>query len=160
MDWRSAGSELKLIAVCAFYLGANFTAMVIPFVAYLAYHGAVLPRAMLLLSLVDYAIPLVPGKGFWRGWVELTKINAGIASYFGAELVLEGALEREKNYLIVSHPHSLFGIAYGFYAFELYKRFGTITLFTAADVILSLPLLRRECQPNFGGSRHKPVFWV
>mmetsp|Transcript_19428 Transcript_19428/g.58667 ORF Transcript_19428/g.58667 Transcript_19428/m.58667 type:complete len:257 (+) Transcript_19428:234-1004(+) len=70
-------------------------------------------------------------------------MNAGIRSYFGAELIIEGELDKQKNYLIVSHPHGLFGIAYGYYAFELHQRFGTITLFTAADVILSIPLLRR-----------------
>lgn len=140
---RSLAAELKMIAVCAFYLGANFTVAIIPVVAYFAYQGALLPRLLLLLSVFDYAIPLSPGKGFFRRWAELTEMNAGIESYFQSELVIEGELRNDKNYLVVSHPHGLFGIATGYYGFELYRRFGSITLFTAADVILMLPLLRR-----------------
>jgi hypothetical protein len=140
---RTHAAELKMIAVCSFYLGANFTMAIIPVVAYLAYQGALIPRLLLLLSVLDYVVPLTPGKGFFWWWVELTKMNKGIESYFGAELVIEGEFRKDKNYLVVSHPHGLFGIATGYYGFELHRRFGSIPLFTAADVILMLPLLRR-----------------
>jgi hypothetical protein len=59
-----------MVAVCAFYLGANFTVAIIQVVAYFAYQGALLQRLLLLLLVVDYAIPLTPGKGFFRWWVE------------------------------------------------------------------------------------------
>ena len=41
------------------------------------------------------------------------------------------------------HPHGLFGIAHNLYARVLYQKHGIQSLFTGADIIFLMPLLRR-----------------
>ena len=50
---------------------------------------------------------------------------------------------KAKNYLLVYHPHSIFGIAFNVMTMGFYEKFGTIPLFTGADVIFKLPIVRR-----------------
>ena len=131
-----------MIGIFAFYLGCNFVVIVIPAVAYAAWLGDAVSRGLLALALVDYAVPLRPGRP-WVAWCELTRVAEGIRSYFDAECVIEGDFRRDRSHLIVSHPHGLFGAGYGLYAHELRERFGMKPLFTGADVVFMLPLLRR-----------------
>ena len=126
-----------MIGIFAFYLGCNFVVIVIPAVAYAAWLGDAVSRGLLALALVDYAVPLRPGRP-WVAWCELTRVAEGIRSYFDAECVIEGDFRRDRSHLIVSHPHGLFGAGYGLYAHELRERFGMKPLFTGADVVFML----------------------
>lgn len=134
----------RLMAVLAFYLLCNFYIFMLPVGAYYAWRGAWLPRALALLTLFDYLYPLRPGpKGLWVSFAKLTDYCSGLAHYFNAELIVEGTFERERNYLMVYHPHGLFGIAHTLYCRALHETYGTCGLFTGADVIFLMPLLRR-----------------
>lgn len=61
--WRALASELKLVSVCSFYLGANFSLAIIPFIALLAIRGLLLAKLLLSLSLLDFLLPLRVGEG-------------------------------------------------------------------------------------------------
>ena len=56
-------SELKLLCVCGFYLGANFAAFWLPVLLYGAYIGDVVCLALVVVVLVDYAWPLKSRRG-------------------------------------------------------------------------------------------------
>ena len=115
-----------------------------PIVAYFAYHGSLFCRAVLALCALDYLVPLHLGKaGLWVGFARLTNFARGLRSYFNAELIVEGEWKRDKSHLLMYHPHSLFGIAYTLITRYFYETYGTMFLFTGADVIKYLPLLRR-----------------
>lgn len=135
--------EVKMVCMTSFYLGLNFVAIVLPVIAYQAYHGSLLCRGLVVLTLIDYAIPLnLPA--LWLEWCVYCNDVAGKHSYFGAEVIFESEdFPPTKNYLLVYHPHSLFGVAYNCMTSALYDKFGIITLFTGADVLAALPLLRR-----------------
>lgn len=135
--------EIKMFCVLTFYLGLNFMFLILPAVGYLAYKGNIICRGLVVLTLVDYCIPLrLPA--LWLGWCVFCNDCAGKRSYFGAECFFESeAFLPTKNYLLVYHPHSLFGVAYNVMTSALYDKFGIITLFTGADVLAYLPLLRR-----------------
>jgi hypothetical protein len=137
--------NVRLFTVLSFYLFCNLYPFFLPIAAYHAiFSSYILPRALALLTCIDYVYPLRPGpKGLWVWWCQLTKINGGLRSYFGAECVIEGEFKRDKNYLIVYHPHGLFGIAHGLYSEALFDQYGIESLFTGADVIFLMPLLRR-----------------
>ena len=140
----SSLTEVKLHAFCAFYLLANFILFFIPFWLYGAYHGSLVCRALLVLTAIDYLVPLKLGKGgLWVWWCKVTGIADALRSYFNAEVVVEGEWSKERNYLLVYHPHSLFGIGYMLIVEYFYETYGTMFLFTGADVIRFLPLLRR-----------------
>ena len=116
----------------------------LPFVAYGAYRGSYACRAFVALTVVDYVIPLRLGqRGLWVEWCKATSFAKGLRSYFDAELIVEGEWRRDKRYLLMYHPHSLFGIAYTLITRYIYDVYGTLFLFTGADVIKYLPLLRR-----------------
>lgn len=137
-------SRVKLFGILAIYLFCNLYVFFLPIAAYMAWRGDTLPRVLALLTLVDYLYPLRPGpRGLWTSWCKLTDFTGGLYSYFGAECIMEGNFRRDKNYLIVYHPHGLFGIAHGLYSKELYDKYGIESLFTGADVIFLMPLLRR-----------------
>ncbi|KOO33897.1 diacylglycerol o-acyltransferase 1 [Chrysochromulina tobinii] len=143
---KSIAAELFLIFFCIFYLGTNFVIFYIPFWLYFAYQGSLVCRALIALTLVDYCVPLRTGdKGLWVWWCKLTSFAKGFRSYFDADLVVEGKWRQDRNYLLMYHPHSLFGIAYTLitrYIYEVQLP-GCMFLFTGADVIQYLPLLRR-----------------
>ena len=136
-------SELKMFGMLSFYLSLNFVAVLLPVVGYLAFHGSAICRGLVVLTIIDYAIPL-KYPALWLEWCVYCNDVAGKRSYFGAEVIFESeAFPPTKNYLLVYHPHSLFGVAYNAMTSAMYDRFGIITLFAGADVLAALPLLRR-----------------
>ena len=143
---KSIKAELFLCMFCVFYLSMNFVLFFIPFWLYFAYHGSFASRALLAVTMVDYCIPLKTGeRALWVWFCKLTNFARGFRSYFDAELIVEGAWREDKNYLLMYHPHSLFGIGYTLisrYIYEVHLP-GCKFLFTGADVIQYLPLLRR-----------------
>ena len=137
-------AELKVIAFCAFFLWANFIVAFLPLIVYGAYAGSYFCRAYFVVAAIDFAVPLRPGvRGMWPAWCRWTSFADGLCSYFDAELVVEGELKKDKNYLLCYYPHGLFGIGYSLMTKHLYEAYGSITLFTAADVIVYIPILRR-----------------
>ena len=141
---RSFASDLKLIAFCVFYLLANFVVFYVPAISYFAWHGSLVCRALVVLFIADYCVPLRLGRrGIWIEWSKWTNFSKGLRSYFDAELIVEGTWKRDKNHLLMYHPHSLFGIAYTLVTRYFYDVYGTVFLFTGADIIAYLPLLRR-----------------
>jgi len=143
---KSLAAECYLVFFCVFYLCANFILVYIPFWLYFAYHGSFACRMLLAITTIDYCFPLRTGPdGLWVWWAKLTNFSKGFRSYFDAELIVEGKWHEDKNYLLMYHPHSLFGIAYTLitrYVHEVHLP-GCKFLFTGADVIQYLPLLRR-----------------
>ena len=137
-------AQLKLFGVCAFYLGANFTVFAIPALMYLAWHGSRLSQGLVLLTVIDFCIPLRPGgKGQWLWWCKFTSMADGIVAYFDGECIVEGEYRRDTNYLLIYEPHGLFGIGLNLWTKHLYDKYGIIGMFTAADIVFQLPLLRR-----------------
>ena len=136
--------ELKLLCAAGFYLGSNFIIVFVPVVVYLAYSGSLLARCLVLLTIFDYCWPLRQ-PGLWLEWCKFTNDSAGKRSYFGGcECIFEGkSFSKERNYLLVYHPHALFGICYNIITEALYEDRGIIGLFTGANVLEKLPLLRR-----------------
>jgi hypothetical protein len=68
-----------LILVVTFYLFCNLYIFFLPWAAYQAWRGALLPRALALLTCVDYCYPLRPGpKGLWIAWCKWTDYNGGL----------------------------------------------------------------------------------
>lgn len=133
------------IVVCmvsGFYLAANGIALIVPCVLYSAYHGSVFCRALCLLIVVDYCVPLKM-PGLWMGWCRVANDSEAKTKYFPAEVILESEFRKDRNYLVCYHPHSLFGIGYNLFTALLYEKYGIETLFTGADVVQYLPLLRR-----------------
>lgn len=140
---RSFFSELKLCLICGVYLYLNFYIFAIPPLVYYAWQGSLVPRLLVLLTVIDAAIPLRPGpRGRWVAFCKLTSMAEGF-SYFDAECIVEGSYRKDKNYLVVNHPHALFGIAVNLWGKRLVEKYGTMPFFTVADIIFTLPLLRR-----------------
>jgi hypothetical protein len=135
-------NETKLLAVCCFYLLSNFIPIFLPVVAYLAYQGSTVCRAFWAITILDFMIPLKE-PGFWDGWCKATNDVLGKKTYFNAKVVVEGTFEKDRNYLVCYHPHSLFGVGYNIFTTYLWDAYGIRTLFTGADVVLYIPLLRR-----------------
>jgi 2-acylglycerol O-acyltransferase 2 len=67
----------------------------------------------------------------------------GIFSYFRAEVIVEGEYDKDKNYCICYFPHSLFAIGFPLIADYLDRKHGMLLLFTVADVIFQVPIIRR-----------------
>lgn len=138
-SWYEAA---KVLALCTFYLGTNFLPIWLPLLGYLAYNGSWTCRGLWALVLVDYLVPLrMPGL-FWP-WCNLTNDYRGKMSYFNGKVIAEGEFRKDQNYLLCYHPHSLFGIGYNMMTRHLLDKYGIWTLFTGADVVQYLPLLRR-----------------
>ena len=80
----------RLLGVLAFYLFCNLYIFLLPVAVYYSWQGNFVMRALALVTLVDYCWPLRPGpKGMWLLWCKITDYNAGLASYFSTELVME-----------------------------------------------------------------------
>ena len=139
-------TELKVILFCSFFLGANFVVALMPLLGIGAFYGPAVVRyacrAYFALAAIDLVVPLKK-RGMWMEFSRVTNITEGLRSYFKAELVVEGELRKDKNYLLCYYPHGLFGIGYSLMIRHLYEAYGSITYFTAADVIALIPLLRR-----------------
>ena len=135
---------LKLFAMCGFYLLANLFVFAIPAVAFAAWHGAIAAQFAVLLLALDLCLPLRPGpRGMWLWWCKLTSMAEGLVEYMRAECIIEGDFRKETNYLLIYAPHGLFGVGLNLWAKSLYETYGMVGMFTVADVVLSLPLLRR-----------------
>lgn len=128
--------------VSGFYLASNFFAFILPCLFYSAYNGSLLSRAICLLILVDYCIPLKM-PGLWLKWCRFADDSEAKKKYFPAEVIIEADFRKDRNYLVCYHPHSLFGIGYNLFTPVLHEKYGIETLFTGADVVQYLPLLRR-----------------
>lgn len=154
---QGVANQLKFFTVCGFYLGSNLLVVWLPLLVYFAYRGSWLCRLFWLVVIIDYAIPLkLPG--LWLRWCILTDDVAGKRSYFDLEIVQEGELQKDKNYLVGFSPHSLFGIAYNALTKHLYEKYGIIGLFTGAEVVSYLPLLRRAlCWWGYTSVSAKPM---
>merc|ERR1712087_960504 len=99
---KSVISELKLVAFCVFYLSTNFVVFYIPFWLYFAYYGSTICRVLIMLTLLDYIIPLKTGpRGLWYSWCHWTNFSFGLQSYFDAELIVEGECRKDRNYLLM-----------------------------------------------------------
>ena len=78
---RSFASDLKLIAFCVFYLLANFVVFYVPAIAYFAWHGSLVCRALVVLFIADYCVPLRLGRrGIWIEWSKWTNFSKGLRS--------------------------------------------------------------------------------
>merc|ERR1711915_91836 len=51
--------------------------------------------------------------------------------------------EKDKNYLLGYHPHSLFGVVQTVISKKIFEKCGSLMLTTGASVIFKVPLLRR-----------------
>eukprot|EP00403_Amphidinium_massartii_P048890 CAMPEP_0178461992 /NCGR_PEP_ID=MMETSP0689_2-20121128/49598_1 /TAXON_ID=160604 /ORGANISM="Amphidinium massartii, Strain CS-259" /LENGTH=241 /DNA_ID=CAMNT_0020088851 /DNA_START=311 /DNA_END=1035 /DNA_ORIENTATION=- len=56
---------------------------------------------------------------------------------------MEEELEKERNYMMLYHPHSLWGYGFDMVSDLLYKKMGVTALATGADAIFNIPWLRR-----------------
>jgi 1-acyl-sn-glycerol-3-phosphate acyltransferase len=137
--------ELKYILMSAFYLGCNFIPFFLPlFVITELYFKHGLGRITLAIAVLDYLIPLRPGPNGYSKWFSnLCDTRKGVSSYHDAEIVVEGDYQQSKNYLVCYFPHALFGTGGILTHDYVYKKFGMRFLFTGADIIFYIPLLRR-----------------
>lgn len=161
---------LRLFVIWSFYLAANLVLLWLPLVAYLAYEGWWVARFFWIASVVDYLVPLSTPSP-WMKWWRLTDDTVGKEIYFDVQIVCEmqqpkkdsgGTAEGNdkavttdsgwsvsdcfspsRNYLLVYHPHALFGHGYNLVSKHLLLEFGAETLFTGADATKRVPLLRR-----------------
>lgn len=134
----------KVLFFFAYYIGANFVLLLLPLVAYGAYRGSIPCLIAVVIAFIDMVIPLQSGpRGQWLEFCLWTDIRAGLESMFNARVIVEGKYERNKNYCVAYFPHSLFAIGINLIANSLYSMYGSIMLFTAADIIFVLPILRR-----------------
>ena len=130
--------------LCAVYIGCNFAVQILPFLLLGAYSGNIWCRLVISIQILDLVTPLHPGpQGFWRQFSNFSDNTEGMEKYNGLEIHCEGTLEKEKNYLLCYFPHSLYGC--GLFALRRYfsRRYGSNMLFSGADVIFKLPILRR-----------------
>merc|ERR1712086_445499 len=135
-------AQLKFFAVTSFYLGCNFMPMILLLAVYKVFTGSMVGMAILCVCAVDLAIPMkFPGLN--TTWCTWTDESEGKSAYFPAETAIETDFKKDKNYLVCYHPHSLYGVCYNLYASALHHDHGFKPLFTGADVVLYIPILRR-----------------
>jgi len=135
--------QLKFFAVSAFYLGCNFMPAIVLFAIYKVLTGSfVVGIAILFIFACDYLLPM-PIPGINKRWCEMTDESQGKSIYFPAETVIECDFKKDRNYLVCYHPHSLYGIMYNMYTSKLHHEQGFLPLFTGADVVFKIPILRR-----------------
>mmetsp|Transcript_18241 Transcript_18241/g.45607 ORF Transcript_18241/g.45607 Transcript_18241/m.45607 type:complete len:410 (-) Transcript_18241:382-1611(-) len=148
-------SELKMIALCGLYLSLNFVPLAFPFLIY----GALFVESRLcqfvwVLVLLDYAVPLrMPGA--WIDWCRVLDDTVGKKKYFDVEIIDEFSncdrpnLKEDiqsaagSNFFVIYHPHALFGVGHSLFARHLHDLYGVYPLFTGADIVAKIPLLRR-----------------
>jgi len=104
-------AQLKFFAVTSFYLGCNFMPVVLLLALYKVVSGSVFGLAILLVCVIDLAIPL-KFPGFNLKWCEWTDESVGKSSYFPAECVIETDFKRDKNYLVRYNPPSVLSTEY------------------------------------------------
>eukprot|EP00811_Abedinium_folium_P035472 NODE_8261_length_1509_cov_13.118669.p1 GENE.NODE_8261_length_1509_cov_13.118669~~NODE_8261_length_1509_cov_13.118669.p1 ORF type:complete len:334 (+),score=101.61 NODE_8261_length_1509_cov_13.118669:98-1099(+) len=136
--------DLTLVTFTAWYLGMSIAPFFLPGICYLFWNFMLLRTATVLAALVviDYMIPLPHAS---RRAMEATDVSASFRHYFPQDVISEADdfITKERNYLMCYHPHSLFGLA----ILTLQKHFrsvnGTCVLWTAVDIVLMIPFLRR-----------------
>mmetsp|Transcript_38617 Transcript_38617/g.70247 ORF Transcript_38617/g.70247 Transcript_38617/m.70247 type:complete len:330 (+) Transcript_38617:123-1112(+) len=137
-------AELKMHWINFFYVCLNLSPALIPAA------GGVLWKfgsrrsvvSLFALAVADFLIPLKK-DGPWPWWCRLTNTAPGKISYHSAEVILEEPLEKEKNYMMLYHPHSLWAYGFDMAGDLLHKQFGITAVATGADAIFSIPWLRR-----------------
>jgi len=163
------GSTFKLFFIISFYLGSNMILGIAPLLCYIAYDpeqyitkywniygfipgfGYLLVigvRIFCFLAVLDYFIP-IPLPGPSLKWCKFSDDTAAKLHYFPSKVVWEGSnndFNPNRNYLAALHPHGLFGISYNLFLREMWRRHGAFTLFTGADVVMYLPVVRRCLQ--------------
>ena len=113
-SWPTAYHVGKLWAFCAFYVLCNFCIFLFLPWLYCAYHGSRVCQALVVLTVIDYAVPLPKGhRGIWINWCRACSIAQGTSAYFGADLVVESELRCACRAVVdtcVSHSsHALAG---------------------------------------------------
>lgn len=117
-------------------------------------------QIVLAMAVVEVVVeflffPLRPGPGvhgYWPAWCAITECSSGAKEYFQSEIIVEGDeldgkdspyKRKDKNYMLCYIPHSLYAI--GLWEIRRYflDKHGMIMLFTGADIIFRVPLLRR-----------------
>ena len=79
-----------------------------------------------------------------QAFTEKTDVSVGKQRFFDAEVIVETKFEKEKNYIIGQYPHSLYNIGYDITMRKVAEQLpGLEPHFAGADVIFSIPLLRR-----------------
>ena len=135
--------RLKLIFVCAFFVSCNFVPFLIPLILVLSYKHWWC-RIAVAIAIMDLVIPLRPGpKGSWKAFTEWCNITQGIRSYHNAEVIVEGEYRKDKNYLVCYLPHALYPYAFWLIYDTLKERYKIRFMYTGADVLFWVPILRR-----------------
>lgn len=140
----AALAKLKMHCLNFFYVCLNLMPVIMPAGGY-AFWRMGSPRlawSLFGLVLADLAVPLRK-EGPWQSWCRWSLATKGKVSYHKAEVVIEAKLEKAKNYIIVYHPHSLWGYGFDFVFEALYRDFGTTVVSAGADAVFMVPLLRR-----------------
>merc|ERR1719203_2147749 len=91
---------------------------------------------------MDLLIPLKK-DGPWVRFCQWTLAAKGKLSYHMAEVVVEAELEKSRNYLLVYHPHGLWGYGFDMLFDALHEKFGITIVCAGADAVFKVPLLRR-----------------
>mmetsp|Transcript_55649 Transcript_55649/g.65033 ORF Transcript_55649/g.65033 Transcript_55649/m.65033 type:complete len:331 (-) Transcript_55649:19-1011(-) len=142
---KSITNEIKLLCFVGFYITANFIAPLMPLLLY----GAILRdntscQVILALSILDFVIPLYPGpRGKSQPFIRFSSCKDGLVSYFHAEIISECDFDPQKNYSVCYFPHSLFAIVYPLILEFLETKHGISLLFSVADIIFKIPIVRR-----------------
>ena len=93
--------QLKFLAITAFYVGLNAMPLILLGALYLIYTGSMIGIVIVLLCVVDYALPL-PTPGIQQWWCRLTDESEGKCAYFPAEVAIETQFNKHTNYLVTT----------------------------------------------------------
>eukprot|EP00931_Biecheleriopsis_adriatica_P011379 TRINITY_DN112470_c0_g1_i1.p1 TRINITY_DN112470_c0_g1~~TRINITY_DN112470_c0_g1_i1.p1 ORF type:complete len:333 (+),score=43.09 TRINITY_DN112470_c0_g1_i1:83-1081(+) len=138
--------ELKMHCLNLFYVSLNLLPlMVLPgavAIWRLGSRSASIISGMSGLIALEFLVPL-RSNGPWLWWCKFTLATKGKFSYHEAKVQIEAELDKTKNYLLLYHPHSLYGYAFDFLFEAIYKEFGITLVSAGADAVFCVPFLRR-----------------
>ena len=131
--------------LCSVFIALNFSVVILPLAAWGAlFHGSLWCMVILIIGVLEYACPLRPGPdGFWKQFNNFFDNTKGMKSYNDLEVVVEGKFDSKRNYCLCYFPHALYGCGLFVIRRYFYDTYGMWMLFTGADVIFHVPLLRR-----------------
>eukprot|EP00928_Gymnodinium_smaydae_P022701 TRINITY_DN18982_c0_g1_i1.p1 TRINITY_DN18982_c0_g1~~TRINITY_DN18982_c0_g1_i1.p1 ORF type:complete len:348 (-),score=36.60 TRINITY_DN18982_c0_g1_i1:93-1079(-) len=136
--------EFKMHVLNFVYVCLNLSPFLIPAACYTLWRkgGARLACSLGALVALDLLLPLRK-DGPWLWWCKTTLAAAGKLSYHKGVVKIDAKLDSRKNYLLLYHPHALWGYGFDILFDALHKEFGITTMSAGADAVFCVPLLRR-----------------
>jgi len=145
MGTDSFKQEAKTLFIATFYMLLNGIPFIFVSLIFFTWYYAVSMSTILLCIIpfiADFLIPMRSGD-INMTFCRIADDTPGKETYFPLAVRSEFEPKKDTNYLLGYHPHALYGVAMSPISKELWTKFGITAMFTAADIVLYIPFLRR-----------------